>query len=169
MPEQNAAQLLADRHVGVQRLHGILEDHADALGAKPVELPLGRPGNLDAVEHDAAADHSGVRQQAEHRKGRLRLSGTRLPDEADGLPRVHAEREPRDNLGVRVANTQFADFEQAHCARLESNRSRMPSPRKLKHSNIAASSVAGISSIHDAPSICLVPSFTSLPSDVCGS
>ena len=104
--QQYAAQLFADRHVGVEGLHRVLEHHADPLRAQPVQLALGRAEQFVAVEDDAAADRGLRRQQAHDRERRLRLSGPRFTDEADRLAGPYAERKPGNHVGGAVTNTQ---------------------------------------------------------------
>jgi hypothetical protein len=92
VPEQNTPELFADRHIGVQRLHGVLENHADALRPNPVELPLGRADDLFTVEANAAVDCRIGRQQTHDCQCRLRLSRARFADQTDRLARIDTER-----------------------------------------------------------------------------
>ena len=82
---KDLAQLPADAQVRVERLHRVLENHADAARPDRVELPAGRANQLVSAKPDAAADR-GVRwQQAEDCERGLRLAGAGLADQPDRL------------------------------------------------------------------------------------
>ena len=69
------ADLPPDGEDGVQRGHGVLEDHAD-LGATDLpELAVAEPDQLDAVELDRSAEARVLRQQRGHREHAQALAG----------------------------------------------------------------------------------------------
>ena len=153
MLQQNALQLGANGYKRIQRLHRILKHDRNSRSAQLIQRLVVRTKQLLPVEANAAPHRCRRRQQTEDRKCSLRLARAGFADEANRLTFLNRESDIRNRLRVAIANTQFVDGEQAHFSSLASNASRIASPKKLKHSRITASSAAGISSIHDAPSI----------------
>ena len=107
-------QLPACPQVRVQGLHRILENDADAAGAKPVELGLGAAEKRLSIELDAAADLRAPRQEAQDGHGRLCLTGARLADKANRFATLDENIDAVDNDILAVAYGQAGDIEQAH-------------------------------------------------------
>ena len=91
-------ELAADRERRVEVAHRLLRHVGDPRAAQLVDrLDVGTD-QLDAVEHDRAAeDLAGRRQQAEHGERRLGLARAGLTDEADDLAAVDGERHVVDD------------------------------------------------------------------------
>ena len=114
VPQQNLPQLRADTQIGVQRLHRVLEDHADAARPDPVELAIADAENLPAVEFDAARDTGAFRQQAENRQGRLGLARSGFAHESHRLTALDEQVDAVDHCIVAIADREVGDVQQAH-------------------------------------------------------
>src|SRR5215475_7633521 len=53
---QRLSELVADGEYGVERRHGVLEDHRDALATVRAQLIRGQLDQIDTVEQDASGD-----------------------------------------------------------------------------------------------------------------
>ena len=89
---QRLKELLSHRGHGVERGHGVLEDHADLLAANLAQLPLAHLGHVAAlVENLAAHDLARLGQQADDGAGGGGLAATGLPHQAKGLAHSNGE------------------------------------------------------------------------------
>ncbi len=131
----------------------IKRDHPDMPRAKLVQRLFRSANNFLTTEFYAAANVCLSRQQAQQRERGLRFAGPRFANDTNRFPLIDSEADIVNDRLARIANRQPTDFQQAHDDRLASKKSRRPSPRKLKLIKMTASNVAGMSSIHDAPSI----------------
>ena len=77
---------------GVERGHGLLEDHADARAPHGAQLALGRVQQLPAVEAHRARGARVGRQQAGDRQGGERLARARLAHQPVRLAPADGER-----------------------------------------------------------------------------
>jgi hypothetical protein len=86
------ADTLGDRHGRVQRGVRVLEHHRQVPPERP-ELPLGEPGQVLALPHDAARRRVG---QAQQRPTQRRLARAGLADQAEHLAPADVERDVVD-------------------------------------------------------------------------
>ena len=93
VPAQDLLDLEADGVDRVERGHGLLEDHGDAVAADLADLRLAQRGQVPAVEQDAAPGDPARRlgQQAQDRKRRDTLAAAALAHQAEGLPARNRE------------------------------------------------------------------------------
>jgi hypothetical protein len=82
---QHLGHLAADREVGVQRGHGVLEDHRDLLAADLVQLGRGQVQDLAAAVEDGAVRAAVAGEQAHDGEEDLGLARPALADDAQGL------------------------------------------------------------------------------------
>ena len=137
MALQHQAHLGADRQVGIQRGHRVLEDHGDP-GAADLAQPRRRqPQELVALEADAAGHPPVVRHQAQYGHRRLGLARAGFAHD----PQHFAGRQRKGQVlhGVHrpvpggEGHVEIADVEELACHRplrsRGSSASRRPSPR----------------------------------------
>jgi hypothetical protein len=85
-------QMRTDGEQRIQRRHRILEDHGDPGAAIGVHRALVEREQVDAVEHDFAAQAGHVRrQQAHEARGQARLAGARFSDDAENAALADVE------------------------------------------------------------------------------
>ena len=109
--------LVADRMHRVQRRHGFLEDHADAVAAQLPHHGVRLTHQFPPVEADAAGHHGAFRQQSHQRHRGDGLAAARLSDQTQGLTTLQgkadaANRIRRTTLGLQ-AHAQVVDFQHA--------------------------------------------------------
>ena len=138
-------ELLADGEDGIERRHGVLEDHGDVAATQPALL-LGRQvEDVAAIEADRARDDAGVgRQQVGYRRDEGGLAATAFADDADDLagPRLEIDMaqgaHPSGRGGVvdrEVGNgEEWTRHSDLRTWRRGSSASRNASPRKVKPS-----------------------------------
>ena len=119
-PAQHVDEVRADGEQRIQRRHRILEDHGDARAAVGVHRGLVEREEIDAVEHDPAADAGQVRrQQPDEAGGQARLAGARFTDDAeDAVPadvEVDAAQDVRRAPRRRGLERQVPDRHQRSC------------------------------------------------------
>ena len=86
---QHQRHLRADRQVGIQRGHRVLEDHRHARAADLAHARRFRHADqLFALEGDAPFDPAVLSQQAHQRHRRLGLAGAGLADDAEHFARL---------------------------------------------------------------------------------
>jgi hypothetical protein len=86
--------LVADGEQRVQRGHGILQDHGDALAAHAAHLGVGFLQQVLALEQHPAAGHARRRwQEAQDGERQRALARSGLPDDAQGLAGIDAQRD----------------------------------------------------------------------------
>ena len=116
--EDGLRDLCGDRGDRVQRIHGALEDHGDALPADVGQLLLGDRGEVLALEQHLPGHARGGRQQAGDREGGGGLATPGLANQAQRLPRLQDEREAVHGvdlaLGRGVLHAQVAQLQQGH-------------------------------------------------------
>ncbi len=112
--------LVADAHEGVQRRHGVLEDHRDRLAAD-ASKSLGAAGQqVHPIERSRSLlDAPGRRRdQTQQRQIRHGLPGPRFADDADGLARFdakrHAVHRAHDTLARVETGRQAVYVQQRH-------------------------------------------------------
>lgn len=109
-------QVVADRVDGVERRHGLLEDHGHVVAAHLPHPPLRRAHQLLAGEPDRAGTAGALRQQVEHRHGGHRLAGAGLADERDRLAGGDGEADAvgdgREPLRAAELDADVGDLEQ---------------------------------------------------------
>ena len=85
--------LVADAVHGVERRHGLLEDHGHVVAAHLAVFLLGERRQVLAVElHRAAGDVAGFGQKAHNRQARDRLARAGFAHDGEDLPFVDRER-----------------------------------------------------------------------------
>ena len=85
--------LVADAVHGVERRHGLLEDHGHVVAAHLAVFLLGERRQVLAVElHRAAGDVAGFGQKAHNRQARDRLARAGFAHDGEDLPFVNRER-----------------------------------------------------------------------------
>jgi hypothetical protein len=116
--DQHLVDLPLDRVQRVERGHGLLEDHGDAVAAHLQELAGRGADQLAALEADRAGRMPGHRigQQLQHRERRHRLARARFADQRHGLAagdlEAHAlHRLDRVDAGAE-GNREVADLKQ---------------------------------------------------------
>jgi len=77
--------LLAHAHDGVERGHGLLEDHGDVAAADGADLSGGEGGEIAGVEEDVAGDGGVGSEQAEDGEGGGGFAGAGFADEGEGF------------------------------------------------------------------------------------
>ena len=99
----------------VQAGQRVLEDHRDARAADVPHLVVVERQQVGPVEHGLAR-HVGAGGQPEQGLGQHRLAAARLADDAEGPPRLHAERHAADRphhaVGGVEADVQVRYLEQ---------------------------------------------------------
>ena len=113
-------QLATDPMHGVQRRHGFLEDHRDAVAADVAHALRGQAWQAGPLETDVAPRYAPgrLRQEAHDRQRGDTLAATRLADDAEGLARLDVEADPV-NDGDRAAlgfegDGKFVDLKKRH-------------------------------------------------------
>ena len=116
--QEDLGELAADRVHGVERRHGLLEDHADAAAADALHLHGGQVQEVPALEDDLPSqDLSGrLREQPHQRERGHALAAARLPDKAQGAPGLDREADGVDGaqeplVGVKTYG-EAADAEE---------------------------------------------------------
>src|SRR5262249_54823399 len=110
-------QLAPDGKHGVQRGHGLLEDHGDLAPAYLAHLLFGEPEEILAPEPDLAGDDParGCRDQTHDRERAHAFAAPRLADERDRLALADVPRHvvdgaydatPRRELGAEMMDLQ---------------------------------------------------------------
>ena len=85
--------LIANREDGVERGHGILEDHGHFAAPEQPHLGFGQHQDVDSLEQNAPGGDSPRKpHQPQQRQRGNRFSAAAFADETDDLPRPHAER-----------------------------------------------------------------------------
>jgi len=88
---------------GVEGGHRVLEDHADLGASDLLDLVVGHPEEVLALEQDLALDDRRPRAREPHdRQETHALAGAGLPHHAEGLPRFDRERDAVDGLNHPV-------------------------------------------------------------------
>src|SRR5690625_2550900 len=160
VPQDGLGQLPFEGERGVQGVHGVLEDHADSLSAKPPQPVLPRPDLLHRVsgseiEPCGAGDLRVAGQQSEDRTHRHALAGAGLTDHGGRSLVGQLEVQAFDgvdggSVGHREVDDEIGDIEQHGVlpGRVDqvsstSNASRTPSPTKVKAIMIAMKMMVG--------------------------
>ena len=116
--EDGFGDLVADAHDGVERGHGLLEDHGDGAAAVRAHLIFAESeevfgfGVRLAGEADAAGEVRRGRKEAEQGEGGGGLAGAGLADEAEGLAGSDVEGDAVDGLVPGEGDAEIADGEQ---------------------------------------------------------
>ena len=101
MDLQRFGDLVADPLHGVERRHGVLEDHGDLGAPELAQLVVGRVEDLRAVvAHRPRLGGREPGEQAHDGPGQHRLARAGLADEPEGLALLQGERDPLDRVEV---------------------------------------------------------------------
>ena len=116
---------MPDAHDGVQRGHGLLEDHGDVAAAAAAHLGLGEGQQVDwggryaarpgRSKEDAAADLGLGGEQAQQGKRGGGLARAGLADQAEGLAGRDREGDAAHGLAAAEADRQVLDPQQRRC------------------------------------------------------
>ena len=153
-------QLIADSMDRVERGHGLLEDHGEAITAEPTTRLVGQLGEVDVVEQDVARRDPGdrVREQAHQRQRRDALAATRFADQPQRLALVQLKGDVLDGIEHAAiaadADGETLDGEHGrfcgrahHLARSSlkrgSRRSRSTSPTRLSENTVRMMAAPG--------------------------
>ena len=104
---QHFHQLILHLHVGVERGHGVLEDHGDLLGADLVELGLRQVEDLFALKLGGTGNNAVFGQQPHDGKGRLGFAGAGLADDPQGFTRRERKVEVVDRHHIAVRGLEL--------------------------------------------------------------
>jgi hypothetical protein len=93
MQRNGFGHLPTDRHDRIERSHGFLKDHGDAITTERAHLPLRQLEQVGGAKEDLACRYtSGGTQETHDRKRRHALATPRLPNDAKGFSFVQIER-----------------------------------------------------------------------------
>ena len=107
LQEHCLGKLTTDLNDGVQRGHGILEDHGDLIAADLVELVLGDLQKILTVVDDLAVLHDGVTgQNTQNCFGSDRLTRTGFAYDSQGLALGQVEADTADSLYLTIGGTE---------------------------------------------------------------
>ena len=100
MEREGLGDLLPHGHRGIQRGHGILQDHRDPRSPQAAHLFRALVEEVLAVEEDLAPDDPPARlgHEPQDRETRHRLARARLADDAEGLAAADREARAVDGL-----------------------------------------------------------------------
>ena len=132
--QEGLADVVEERHPGVQRAEGVLEDHLDLRAERP-QLPPGEPGQVDdgtpsRPEQDLPARRG---HRPEDAAGGRRLAAAALADQAQRLALAHRRSSRRRRRGPRrrpVARSPSEPGRTSAGAHLEERPARRPEPRR---------------------------------------
>ena len=119
--EQWLDELLADPHVGIERGHRVLENHADAFASDGSKLGIGGAQQVGAVEFRAGALDAGgrAREEAEQGSAGDGLAGARFSDQTERLAalegKTHAVDGAEDGSAGVKGSAEVLDIEERHC------------------------------------------------------
>ncbi len=155
VPEQRFFQLVADGVGGIQRGHGLLEDHAHGVAADIRHAAFADFENIDAVVLQLVGAADGLRRQQIHDGKRCeRLAAAGLADDAERLAAVqvkaHALHRVQHARRHRDVHGEVLDLENAlHQFRFSGAvTSRTPSPSRLMERMRMKSAVPGMPISH---------------------
>ena len=146
---QRQFHLPANGKERIERGHRLLEHHADALAAHPVQITRGKRQQIAPLEQHLTGRLAIGRQQAEGGIHDLAFARAGLPDNGHGLAGMNLQIDAAHRLhrpgGGAETNPQSTDGHQRfHAQRSRGSRaSRKPSPMKLSASNSRISMPAG--------------------------
>ena len=94
------AELVADGQDGIERRHGVLENHGHVAAAQAVHLRFRQGDDIAAVPEDLAASifRRFSRQQLHGRLGRDGFTAARFADDADGFAGIDGQRHVVDGF-----------------------------------------------------------------------
>ncbi|RMS50537.1 hypothetical protein ALP65_04624 [Pseudomonas aeruginosa] len=127
---EDLGELLLDGMQRIERGHGFLEDHGDAVAADPAQAPFRELEQILALVVDAACwvAGDGVGQQAQDRVGGHRLARAAFADQGQGLALADVEADAFDHPLALLAGEEFdgevADFQNVLAHLISSGRKR---------------------------------------------
>src|SRR4029079_8289155 len=136
---------LADREGRVERRLRVLEDHADAVAAKPAPGRLRERQHVLALEVDPALHLRQPRQEAHDRERQGRLAAAGLADEPEDLALADLERHVAHGGDRAVVDRHVPEGEErAHLLTPRGSKwSRKPSPISVNASTVIAMASPG--------------------------
>ena len=117
MLDDSLANLVPDREHRVERGHGLLEDHGDAIATNSAHLGCGQLHQIAPFEHDLATDDAPrwIRHQAQQRERGDGFAAARFAHQGQRFAGVDAEAHaidrardagPGEEVGSQIANLQ---------------------------------------------------------------
>ena len=100
------SHLMADGVDRVQRRHGFLKDHADAVATKMLERGVIEANEFLLVKADAARNFGPLGQQAHERQGGNGFATAGLANQAQGLTALQREAHPGHGVGRATLGVQ---------------------------------------------------------------
>ncbi len=107
MQHQHFHQLILDLHVGIQRGHGVLEDHGDLLGADLVELVFRQIEDLVTLKLGRPRYDAVLGQQPHDGKCRLGFAGARFADDPQSFACGEREIEVVDRHHIAIRSLEL--------------------------------------------------------------
>ena len=104
----------SDGHDGVERGHGLLEDHGDVAAAVAAHGGFGREVRSRSVagEADVSGDVGGVGEEAEDGERGGGFAGAGFADQAEGFAGIDVEGDILDGGVLAEADGEVGDFEE---------------------------------------------------------
>ncbi len=149
--------LIADGHDGVQGRHRLLKDDAHVAAAHLLHHGVGGVRDDLTVQADLAGQGRARGRQAQHGQRGHGLARAALADQAEDFAGGDGQADVLQDRGLADRQAEVADVEDGHGQRSRrtrgSNRSRRPSPVRLRPSTVTKMASPGMMASHGAKPI----------------